>query len=368
MLGLLYCLTKRATERSLDFMSLGHSNSGPSSVKEGGKDMLRKVVLAVLLAWICAWGVSMGKEQKGQGTSGDVPKVVAKVNGKAISGEQYQKLFRQMESSKEAGAQPDAGPSDPKAIKEQVLERLITVEVLSQKAEQLKIQAEPKELDEKIQEIQESLGGEQAMREALQSHGLSMEELRADIKRSMGIQKLLEREVFDKVTVDQGEVKGFYDSNPQVFQVPEQVRARHIIVRVKEGASDTEKKQAKELIEKAAERIKKGESFEEVAKQVSQDGSAQRGGDLGYFSRGQMVPEFEKAAFSLEKGKLSPVVETKFGYHLIKLEDRREARKLEFQEVQPKITEFLRQKKGEEQLKLYVDSLRGQAKIERINF
>ncbi len=157
------------------------------------------------------------------------------MNGKAISGEQYQKLFKQMESSKQAGAQPDAAPADPKAMKEQVLERLITVEVLSQKAEQLKIHSEPQELDEKIHEIQESLGGEQAMKEALQSHGLSMEELRADIQRSMSIQKLLDREVFEKVTVDQAEVKGFYDSNPQVFQVPEQVRARHIIVRVKEG-------------------------------------------------------------------------------------------------------------------------------------
>ncbi len=101
-----------------------------------------------------------------------------------------------------------------------------------------------------------------------------------------------------------------------------------------------------------------------MAKQVSQDGTAQRGGDLGYFSRGQMVPEFEKAAFSLEKGKVSQVVETKFGYHLIKLEDKKEARTLGFQEVEPKIAEFLRQKKGEEQLKAYVDNLKSQAKIE----
>lgn len=330
--------------------------------------MVGKLIVAAITAWTCAWGVSMAAEKKGQGTSEDVPKVVAKVNGKAISGEQYQKLFRQMESSKGAGAQTDAAASDPKAMKEQVLERLITVEVLSQKAEQLKIQAEPQELDEKIQEIQESLGGEQAMKDALQSHGLSMEELKADIQRSLRIQKLLEREVFEKVTVDQGEVKGFYDSNPQVFRVPEQVRARHIIVRVKEGATEGEKKQAKEAIQKAAERIKKGESFEEVAKQVSQDGSAQRGGDLGYFSRGQMVPEFEEAAFSLEKGKVSQVVETKFGYHIIKLEDRKEARTLSFQEVEPKIAEFLRQKKGEEQLKVFVDDLRSKAKIERVQF
>lgn len=330
--------------------------------------MVWRAILAGLVAWAGTWGVSMAADQKGQGASGDVPKVVAKVNGKAISGEQYQKLFRQMESSQGAGGRPGGAPADPQAFKEQVLERLITVEVLAQKAEQLKIQAEPQQLDQRIQEIQQSLGGEQAMKDALQAHGLSMEDLRADIQRSMRIQKLLEKEVFEKVAVDQGEVKGFYDSNPQVFQVPEQVRARHIIVMVKEGATEADKKQAQAAIQKAADRIRKGESFEEVAKQVSQDGTAQRGGDLGYFSRGQMVPEFEKVAFGLEKGKVSPVVETQFGYHLIKVEDRKEARILSFQEVEPKIAEFLRQRKGEEQLKAYVDGLRGQAKIERASF
>lgn len=330
--------------------------------------MVWRAILTGVMAWTTTWGVLMAAEQKGQGASEDVPKVVAKVNGKAISGEQYKKLFKQMESSPAAGGQQGFSAEDPKAFKERVLERLITVEVLSQKAEQLKVEAEPQELEQKIQEIQQSVGGQQALRDALDAHGLSMEELKADIQRSMRIQKLLDKEVFQKVTVDQGEIKGFYDSNPQVFQVPEQVRARHIIVRVKEGASETDKKQARDAIQKAADRIKKGESFEEVAKQVSQDGTAQRGGDLGYFSRGQMVPEFEKAAFGLEKGKVSPVVETQFGYHLIKVEDKRGARTLSFQEVEPRIAEFLRQQKGEEQLKAYVDGLRGQAKIERVDF
>lgn len=308
----------------------------------------------------------MASEDKTQ-RQGDVPKVVAKVNGKNISGEEYKKLLKQMEAS-QAQKGPGGKSIDPEILKEQVMDRLITIEVLSQRAEQLNIRPDPKELDQKMEEIKKNVGGEQALGEALKAHGITVHELRADIQRSITIQKLLDQEVFDKVKVDKAETKGFYDSNPQVFRIPEQVRARHIVVRVKQGASDQERKQARAEIEKAAERIRKGEPFENVAKEVSQDGAAQRGGDLGYFSRGQMVPEFENVAFGLEKGKVSPVVETQFGYHLIKVEDKREARTLGFEEVESKIEEFLRQRKGEESLRDYVNGLKSQAKIERASF
>jgi peptidyl-prolyl cis-trans isomerase C len=297
----------------------------------------------------------------------EVPKIVAKVNGKTIEGEKFTKLLKQVEMAKGA---PGAtkGPLDPEAVKQDVLERLITVEVLTQKAEQLKIQASPQEVAKKIEEIQANMGGEEPMKEALKAHGATMEEFKADLTRSLRVQNLLEKEVFDKVKVEPAEVKGFYDANPQAFQVPEQVRARHIIVRVKEGASDAEKKEAKEAVQKAADRIQKGESFEDVAKQVSQDGSAANGGDLGYFGRGQMVPEFEQIAFAQETGKLSQVVETKFGFHLIKVEDKREARTLGFQEVEGRLEDYMKQKKGEEDLKGYIEGLRAQAKIEKMKF
>lgn len=328
--------------------------------------MVGSIILGTALLVLGSWGGAMAAEEKTQ-QQADVPKVVAKVNGKPITGEQYQRLLKQMEATK---SQENSGqiPSDPKVLKDRVLERLITVEVLAQKADQLKIQVPNEEFEEKMREIQESLGGEESMKEALEVHGISMEELRADVKRSLNIQRLLEKEVFEKVTVSQEEVKQFYESNPQVFKVPEQIRARHIIVRVKEGATDSEKRQAREAIEKAEKRIKKGEPFEEVAKEVSQDATAQRGGDLGYFGRGQMVPEFENVAFSLEKGKVSPIVETKFGYHLIKIEDKREPRTVELQEVEGRIAEFLKQRRGEEQLRTYVEGLKAQAKIEKVNF
>jgi len=191
---------------------------------------------------------------------------------------------------------------------------------------------------------------------------------RADIAFSMKIQKLLKQEVYDKITVRPKEVKDYYNANFEDFKVPDQVRARHVLIRIPDDATEAQRKEASGAIQKAAERIEKGEAFEEVAKQVSQDGSAPQGGDLGYFGRGQMVPEFEKVAFSLEKGQVSDIVETQFGYHLIKAEGWRPARTKPFDEGASEIEELLRRWKAESLGRDYIEKLRADAKIEKTPF
>lgn len=334
------------------------------------EEIAMKKVLCVMA--LCTWSLSgafsaaLAQEKEGAPAT-KVPPVVAKVNGKEIKAQEYNRLWRQLQM--ERGA-PE-GVKDPKereAMKQDVLQRLIAVEVLVQKADQMKIEATTEDVEKQIQQVQEKIGGEEAMKQALKLHGLSPEEYRADVLRGLKIQRLLQKEVLDKISLDPKETKEFYESNPEVFNVPEQVRARHILVRLAEKATDDKKKEALQAIQKAAERIEKGEAFETVAKEVSQDGSAPQGGDLGYFGKGQMDPDFEKAAFALEKGKVSQVVETRFGYHLIKVEDRRPPRKLAYEEVEPKLGEFLKRKKGEDGVKSYIEGLVSMAKVERIAF
>ncbi len=327
----------------------------------------RERVLSLAVGWLLlASGPALAQEKKGSDKA-KVPPVVAKVNGKPIKAEQYNRLWTQfqMDPSRKAATE-DSGKQE--AMKQDALDHLIKTELLLQKADQMKIQASPEEVDKRIQEVQSRMGGEGALKEALKGHGLTMEEYRTEVGRSLKLHELLQKEIFGKVTVDPKEAKDFYEANPASFQVPEQVRARHILVRLPDGATEAQKKEAKQAIDKAAERIKKGEPFEEVAKQVSQDTTASSGGDLGFFSKGQMVPEFENAAFSLDKGKVSGVVETKFGYHLIKAEDKRPPGTLSFEEVSPKLDEFLKRRKGEEALNAYVEELRSKAKIEKTQF
>lgn len=155
---------------------------------------------------------------------------------------------------------------------------------------------------------------------------------------------------FEKIkpAVTEEEVKAAYDKEAARVQQTERVRARHILV-------GTEK-EAKEILA----RIEKGEKFEDLAKQYSLDGSKDYGGDLGYFSVGEMVPEFSKAAFALKKGEVSQPVKTDFGWHIIKLEDRKTGVAQPYDQVKAAIRNILVRKKVQE----VVDQTRAASKVE----
>ena len=156
----------------------------------------------------------------------------------------------------------------------------------------------------------------------------------------------IKREVVDKIAIPENELKSYYDSHQEEFKTPEMVRARHILIRVSPSSTDQEKKKAREKTEEILAKIKKGEDFEKLATQFSEDpGSKQRGGDLGFFPRGRMVKSFEDAAFSLKPGEVSGIVETQFGFHIIKLEEKKEAGVEPFETAREKIRQKLLQEK-----------------------
>ena len=150
-----------------------------------------------------------------------------------------------------------------------------------------------------------------------------------------------------EVKLKDEELEAYYRKHIADYRVPTRVRARHILVRPSSSEEDKEKawQEARQKIEKILERIKKGEDFAKLAKEYSQDpGSAQRGGDLGWFEEGMMVKEFEKAAMSLEKGEISPIVKTEYGFHIIKVEDKKPGKTISFKEAKKDIEEKLRKK------------------------
>lgn len=150
------------------------------------------------------------------------------------------------------------------------------------------------------------------------------------------------------VQVSEEEARQYYDGHRDEFRREEQVRARHILVRVEEDAGDAAKAEARGRAEEALARIKAGADFAAVAAETSEDSSAARGGDLGLFRRGLMVPEFEAAAFALEPGEVSDLVETQFGFHIIKVEEKIPAGTPPFDEVRPQIEGKLRSQKAQD--------------------
>jgi parvulin-like peptidyl-prolyl isomerase len=160
-------------------------------------------------------------------------------------------------------------------------------------------------------------------------------------------------------------VRKFYDENPDKMKLPERVRASHILIAVPKDATDEVKKQKRTQIESVQTLLKGGEKFADTARKFSEDPiSARSGGDLGYFGRGQMVPEFEIVAFSLPTNTVSEIVVTKFGYHLLLITDHQPAGVRSFNDVKADIEKYLRSLQEREIAAAHIKKLRENGKFE----
>ncbi|UCF44540.1 MAG: peptidylprolyl isomerase [Planctomycetota bacterium] len=201
----------------------------------------------------------------------------------------------------------------------------------------------------------------------IEAYGKSFDEVKQRIKRGLGYQKLLETQWTDKINVTEEDAQKYYSENKREFETPEQVRASHILIKSDTTAPDSDPNQAKAKAKEKAEgllkQIKEGADFAELAKVNSTCPSAAKGGDLDFFTRGRMVPPFEKAAFKLDIGQTSEVVETRFGYHIIKVTDKKQAATKTFEQAKDDIMNTLTQTKQGEFAKTYIESLKADASI-----
>jgi len=168
----------------------------------------------------------------------------------------------------------------------------------------------------------------------------------------------LNKVVAKRAIVTDKDIEEYYKAHITEYKLPERVKARHILVKVKKEFTDEEKEAARRKIEGLLERVKKGEDFVELAKTYSDDpASARVGGDLGYFQRGRMVKPFEDVAFSLKPGEVSDIVETRFGYHIIKVEDRKPAETIPLEKVKKSIREKLQKEMRDAEISKFIQNL-----------
>jgi peptidyl-prolyl cis-trans isomerase C len=178
----------------------------------------------------------------------------------------------------------------------------------------------------------------------MQQVGLGPSDFRHSIQRDLVIRAYVQLKIEPAITVSEADVRAFFDQNPAMFAGADSIRCRHIILMYSPADTDEARENRMKLIKNIRERALKGESFERLARQYSQDGSARYGGDLGYFARGQMVKDFEDAAFALKKGQVSDVVTTQFGLHLVQCVDHKAAAPASYETAQPQIQSMLRQR------------------------
>ncbi len=290
-----------------------------------------------------------------------VEHTAALVNGVPISTETLERKVGEAFAKLLAGG----NRPDPDRLKKDVLETLINNELLYQ--ESVRGGYGPSELKVEMQfsNIKGQFGTEGEFLDMLSKRGYTADELREELGKIMAIDDYISGEVATGLDVTDGEIRGYYDDNPNVFQEPESLRASHILIMVEDMTDEKQKKTAYRKIEDIKKKIDKGEPFESLAKEYSECPSNAQGGDLGYFQRGQMVKPFEDAVFALEAGEISDIVETRFGYHLIKLVDKRPERTVQFEEVKSDIEQFLGEQKVFAQLKKVVERLKSEVQIER---
>ncbi|HEX6829629.1 MAG TPA: peptidylprolyl isomerase, partial [Burkholderiales bacterium] len=183
------------------------------------------------------------------------------------------------------------------------------------------------------------------------------------VRREIAIRRCVDT-AFAPAPVTDADIHEFYVANPDKFKRPEQARARHVLIRVHPGADAAQRQAARARIEEVLAKARKGGDFAELARKYSEDSSASLGGDLGLFPRGRMVAPFDEAVFSLKAGQVSDVVETEYGYHVIKLEERIPQRVVTEDEARERIRAAMTAARRDEAVREGVKALRAQARIQ----
>lgn len=321
----------------------------------------------------------------------DNSKPIIKVNDSVITENMFKETLDQSYNLSGQGDGPDLKDPKSKFIhlvhKNRVINDLIVRQLIKQEAEKRQIKIEETQVDEVINNIAKSMGGEERFKASLALNKIDEETFRKNIRLDL-LKKELVNNVVGESDISDEEIKEFYEKNKEdKFKHDQEVRASHILIsaseeeianKIKSESSDKglSEKEIQEKVEKELEKAKQKakdiyreikenpDKFSEYAKQYSEDpASASKGGDLGFFAKEEMVPEFAEAAFSTKPGKLSDIVKTQFGYHIIKVVDRKEEGITPLDEIKPHIKRYLAGKEKMEAFAKLMDEARQTAKI-----
>ncbi|HBU70024.1 MAG TPA: hypothetical protein DEE98_06515 [Elusimicrobia bacterium] len=319
-----------------------------------------------------------------------VDKTIAVVNGEAIMSSEFDKaVMPVLEQYKTSVPESELSDEKIKEFKTKLLDQMVDDRILKQQAKKDKIRVSKRDVEQGVKEVRSRFPSETEFQGELKKEGLTSLQFEKRIEDQLMVMKLIEQEIKSKLSQPaEGDVKKLYDqiqgkiegkklgldkkeedeleTLAKLFNrvSSEQVRAKHILVTIDKNATMAEKSAALAKIKKVQKELKGGADFSELAKKYSDDpGSKNRGGDLGYFAKGDMVPEFEKAAFSLQVGQVSEPVLTDFGYHIIKVDEKKASKRLSFEDAQNDLKQYLYQKSAQVKYEEYLKGLRAKSSI-----
>jgi len=288
---------------------------------------------------------------------------IATVNGAGITIRDF-KWADSLAEQKEARSGKPVDAVRFAEIKKIILESLINRELLFQESKKKGIVIGEPEVTPAYNSLIEDMPREIDLETFFKELDFSEEKIKDELRRVIAIQRLLDQELAIDDTVSEKEMKNFYDSNIGQFIIPGPVHASHILIKADLKSNESKNAQARKQIETIQERLRNGEDFAKMAKMYSQGPSGIKGGDIGWLRHGQTVRPFEAAAFALEPGEISDIVETRFGYHLIKMLEKRPETIIAYQDVKDTLMEHLIQEKVNAIQTAYINKLKQSAAIE----
>jgi len=289
-------------------------------------------------------------------------RVVARVNGVPIGSDDLDAAVNSVMPL--TSYHQNVKPEKLDELRAKALDDLIDEELRYQEAARLKVQVPPIEVEQALDRARKSYSDSAAFERARRESGATMPQLRASILRALMISKAYEQVVDSRCRVSEADASGYYRDNPARFVLPEQVRVSVITIGVESSAAAPAWKRARQQAEDLARQIAGGASFETLAREHSTDSSKLKSGDLGFVHRGQLNDEFERALNGLRPGQVTPVIQTIYGFHLLKLVDVRPSVQKTFVEVKTTIMRDLTEVRCTQASAEWSKRLRAAARIE----
>lgn len=296
-----------------------------------------------------------------------VDKIVARVNDEVILLSEFNSRSDPILQEYEKVLAVHDKDKKIKELKENIFEQMIDEKLLVQKAEKEGIHITDAEVDKGMDEIRNRFASEVEFQNEISKQGLTGKEFRKNVREQQLVIKLINQKVQSRISPPAEErIKKYYEEHESEMISPEQIRVRHILIKTTEERNQEE---ARKKINEIYAKVKNDSSkFSSFAEKYSEGPSAKKGGDLGYFARGDMVKEFEEVAFKMEVGGISKPVKTRFGYHVIKLIGKKSSEKRTFSEVKGRLKNLLYQMDMESEYEKFLRDLRDEAKISKSLF
>jgi len=244
---------------------------------------------------------------------------------------------------------------DPQVL----LNQLIEEQLMLQEAQKRGLRVSGEELEFALDDIQSRnrFPNRESFKKAVSMGAISWEDYVSSLKKQVLRLKLLSRELNSRIKLEEGEARAYYETFPERFNLPERIRLRQLLLRFPPGASEAAKKRLREKSAGIYAKIRKGQDFVRLVEQYSEGPARKKGGDLGFFQKGELAAWIEEAVFNLEVGTVSQGIESSRGIHLFKLEKRENGRKIPFEKVQQDIEAKLMAKKRIALQKKWLDDL-----------